>query len=63
MRHEDLIENTTTFLLDFQEQFHLRTKPGFPYEVGSLARSMLSSSCQRLGGQCIHASLHLPIRV
>jgi hypothetical protein len=33
VRHEDLIENTTTFLLDFQDQFRLRTKPGFPYEA------------------------------
>ena len=33
MRHEDLIENTTTWLLDFQEQFKLRTRPGFPIEV------------------------------
>ena len=39
VRHEDLIENTTTWLLDFQEQFKLPTRPGFPIEVrpGSLA--------------------------
>ena len=33
VRHEDVVDNTTTWLLDFQEQFGLATKPGFPIEV------------------------------
>ena len=51
-RHEDLIENTTTFLLDFQAQFHLRTKPGFPFEVGGHARpcSEFGPSAASAGG-------------
>ena len=39
VRHEDLIENTTTWLLDFQDQFKLRTRPGFPIEVTTLRPS------------------------
>ena len=33
VRHEDVVDNTTTWLVDFQEQFGLATKPGFPIEV------------------------------
>ena len=33
VRHEDVVDNTTTWLMDFQEQFGLATKPGFPIEV------------------------------
>ena len=33
VRHEDVVDNTTTWLVDFQEQFSLATKPGFPIEV------------------------------
>ena len=35
VRHEDVVDNTTTWLMDFQEQFGLATKPGFPIEVRS----------------------------
>ena len=28
-----MVDNTTTWLVDFQEQFGLATKPGFPIEV------------------------------
>ena len=38
VRHEDVVDNTTTWLMDFQEQFGLATKPGFPIEVPSPAR-------------------------
>ena len=33
VRHEDLIENTKSWLVEFQEQFRLKTKPNFPIEV------------------------------
>ncbi|KAK9843701.1 hypothetical protein WJX81_002991 [Elliptochloris bilobata] len=33
VRHEDLVENTTSWLRDFQARFSLRTRPGFPIEV------------------------------
>ena len=33
VRHEDVVDNTTTWLVDFQEQFGVATKPGFPIEV------------------------------
>ncbi len=33
VRHEDLIENTKEWLLDFQKQFNFKTKPDFPIEV------------------------------
>ena len=32
-----MVDNTTTWLIDFQEQFGLATKPGFPIEVPSPA--------------------------
>ena len=33
MRHEDLVENTTSWLREFQARFNLRTRPGFPIEA------------------------------
>jgi hypothetical protein len=33
VRHEDLVENTTSWLRDFQARFSLRARPGFPAEV------------------------------
>jgi hypothetical protein len=33
VRHEDVVDNTTTWLVDLQQQFGLATKPGFPIEV------------------------------
>lgn len=33
VRHEDLVENTTSWLRDFQARFNLRTRPGFPIEA------------------------------
>ena len=43
VRHEDLVENTTSWLRDFQARFNLRTRPGFPIE----ARTP-SLACHRL---------------
>lgn len=33
VRHEDLVENTTSWLHEFQARFDLRTRPGFPIEA------------------------------
>ena len=33
VRHEDLVENTTSWLRDFQARFNLRTRAGFPIEA------------------------------
>ncbi|BDA47078.1 hypothetical protein COCOBI_09-5330 [Coccomyxa sp. Obi] len=35
VRHEDLIENTKEWLVEFQKQFNFETKPDFPIEVVS----------------------------
>ena len=39
------MDNTTTWLVDFQEQFGLPTKPGFPIEVLLIASRALQSTC------------------
>ncbi len=45
VRHEDLIENTNSWLTDFQEQFKLETKPGFPIEVHSFSKCFITPLC------------------
>ncbi len=55
VRHEDVVDNTSTWLVNLQQQFGLTIKPGFPIEVNHV------QSIDVL--RCPVASLQLAIRL
>ena len=66
VRHEDLVENTTSWLRDFHARFNLRTRPGFPIEVRTpflactrlpLPMTACRFACTQLHWQCARQKL------
>lgn len=64
VRHEDLIENTKSWLVEFQEQFRLKTKPNFPIEVlTSLVTTDLIKCISQLHLTCPSSAATFAIKV